>query len=281
MRSLTVCILSLYAASGLLVGCEVPYDLDVAQTPEKIVIEGLVTDNPSHQCIKISRSVNFYDTGKTPRVTNAVVSVSDELGNVFGFVHNPNNHPDSAGYYVPAAPFSGTVGRTYYLRAEVDGVLFEAREKLEPALSMDSLSYRVDPEEKENPDEMGRFYEVLLFAREPRDQRNFYLFKFFRNDTLALANDTDIYFSDDELLAENIDGVPAPVYFKKNDSARVEMYSISRVAYVYYSDLWALLNNDAGGMFGPIPSSPRTNLSNGALGFFQVSAVNISGIKIE
>jgi hypothetical protein len=264
-----------------LISCEVPYELDLDQTPVSVVVEGLITDHPDYQYIRISRSVNFYATGNTPRVTDAVVSISDDAGNTINFVHNPNNHPDSAGYYLPESTFAGVIGRTYTMRAEVDGVLFEASDKLVSGIPMDSMSYAIDPEERQNPREEGRFYEVLMFANEPPDEANFYLFKFFRNDTLALANDTDIYFSDDKLLAENIDGVPAPVFYAQNDSAGVEVYSISRVAYVYYSDLWALLNNDAGGMFGPIPSSPRTNISNGGLGFFQVSALNISGIKIE
>jgi hypothetical protein len=61
----------------------------------------------------------------------------------------------------------------------------------------------------------------------------------------------------------------------------VEVYSLSRVGYVYYNDLFSILNGDGGGMFGPIPAPPRTNLSNGAIGFFQVSAINISSTKIE
>jgi hypothetical protein len=59
------------------------------------------------------------------------------------------------------------------------------------------------------------------------------------------------------------------------------MFSISRLGYVYFNDLSSLLNNDAGGMFGSVPAAPRTNLTNGALGFFQVSAVDISEIRVE
>jgi len=269
------------AVAILFFSCEVPYDLDIEQTPPKVVIEGLLTDHPDYQHIKITRSANFYSTGRTPRVTDAIVTVSDDAGNTIDFFHNPGNHPDSAGFYFPASSFAGVIGRTYSLKVDVAGAVFEATEKLVKGIPMDSIAYKINKEEQENPEEDGRFYEVLMFAREPKDEDNFYLFKFYRNDTLARANDTDIYFSDDELLAENIDGVPAPVFFEQNDSAGIEMYSISRVAYVYYSDLWALLNNDAGGMFAPIPSSPRTNISNGGLGFFQVSSVNISGIKIE
>jgi hypothetical protein len=263
------------------VSCEEPYQLDIEQAPPTIVIEGLVTDKSSKQSVRITRSAEFYKSGATPRVTNAIVRVADDAGNTFNFIHNPRGHADSAGYYVPEVSFAGVIGRTYSLRVEVDGNVFEASDKLASVIPMDSLTVEIDREEREDPEEEGRYYEVLLFAKEPQDEENFYLFHFFRNDTLSFANDTDIYYSDDELLAENIEGIPAPIYYKEGDLARVDVYSISRQGYVYYYDLWALLNNDSGGMFGPVPSSPRTNLTNGALGFFQVSAVNTKAVKVE
>ena len=90
---------------------------------------------------------------------------------------------------------------------------------------------------------------------------------------MILYNPTDIYFSDDIVLAEKIDGVPSPVYYGPNDTARIEVYSLTRNGFIFYNDLTTVLSNDGGGMFGPIPAPPRSNLSNGALGFFQVSAV--------
>jgi hypothetical protein len=148
-------------------------------------------------------------------------------------------------------------------------------------IPIDSLKYQVNEDQEEDPVDEGKIYELLMFAREPQDENNYYLFRFFRNDSLTFFNDTDIYYTDDEFLAEKIDGVPSPIYYAKNDVGKVEVFSLSRVGYVYFNDLWAILNNDGGGMFGPIPSSPRTNLTNGALGFFQVSAVNVSEIKVE
>jgi hypothetical protein len=261
--------------------CEEPYQLDLEQTPPTVVIEGLVTNRSSMQSVRITRTAAFYQGGPTPRITDATVRVSDNLGNIFNFVHNPRGHADSAGYYVPEFPFNGIIGRTYSLHVQTEGNVYEASDKLASVINMDSLAVRIDKDEEEEPEEEGRFYEVLLFAREPQNEENFYLFKFFRNDTLSFANDTDIYYSNDELLAENIDGIPAPIHYKTGELARVEAYSISRQGYVYYNDLWSLLNNDSGGMFGPVPSSPRTNLTNGALGFFQVSAVNSKAIKVE
>jgi hypothetical protein len=272
-------IITILAALSL-ISCDEPLILDIEQTPSKIVIEGLVTNKPGFQRVKITRTAGFYESGKTPRVTNAAVRVTDNLGQVFSFVHNPNNHADSAGIYVPQTPFTGQIGRTYTLTVNVDEEVYEATDLLQSVIPMDSLKYAIDEDQEEDPEEEGKIYELLMFAREPQDELNFYLFKFYRNDSLIHFNETDIYYTDDEFLAENLDGVESPVYYGLNDMGKVEVYSLSRQGYVYYNDLSSLLNND-GGMFGPIPSSPRTNLSNGALGFFQVSAVNEKSIKIE
>ncbi len=259
--------------------CEKTVLLDLQQMPINVVIEGLVTNQPNYQFVKISRTSGFYESGLTQRVTNATVLVEDDLGTQVSYVHNPNNHPDSIGYYLPAIAFVGMVGRTYILNVTVDGENYEATDKLYSVTPIDSLEYQVNFDEKDNPKEDGKFYEVQMYAQEPQETNDYYLFKFFRNDSLKLYNPSDVYFADDKTLGEEINGVPSPVFYAPEDSARVEMYSLSRNGFVFFSDLFNLINND-GGMFSPPPANSRTNLSNGALGFFQVSAVEISGIRI-
>lgn len=265
----------------LFASCEEPTVLDLKQTPSRIVIEGLLTNRPGYQGVTVSRSSAFYGSGQTPRVENATVVVSDDAGGEFTFVHNPRNHPDSAGIYVPETSFAGSIGRTYTLEVEVDGETYEGSDKLVPVIPIDSLKFRINEDEEEDPKEPGKIYELLLFAREPQDEENYYLFKYYRNDSLTVYNPTDIYYTDDTLLGEKIDGVPSPVFYAPNDKARIEAYSLTRKGYVFYNDLFSNLVNDGGGMFGPIPASPRTNLSNGALGFFQVSAVQEKETYIE
>lgn len=277
MRSLYIFLFAI----TLLTSCEETIDLDVKQVEPKIVIEGLVTDKPGYQMVKVTKSKGFYTDGQTPRITNAVVTVTDDLGEVFNFTHNPSNVPDSAGIYVPTTAFVGKIGRTYTLRVSAEGQEFTASDKLAPVIKMDSLKYRVNEFQKNDPEIKGKIYELLMFAREPQDEANFYLFKFFRNDSLTYFNDTDIYYSDDELLAENINGATSPVYYGIGDNATVEVYSLSKLGYIYFNDLSSILNGDGGGMFGPVPASPRTNLTNGAIGFFQVSSVDISHTKLE
>jgi hypothetical protein len=265
----------------LWMSCDEAIKLELGEYTSKVVIEAQVTNLEGYQYAKISRTTDFYTSGKTPRVTNAIVTVTDDIGNVFDFVHNPSDKADSMGYYLPLTPFVGEVGRTYHLRVELDGEVYEAKDKLLPVTSVDKLTYEIDEFERKDPEVEGRFYNVLVFVKEPQDEKNFYLFKFFRNDSLTYASETDIYYSDDTLLGENIEGLETPLYYRIGDTFKMEMYSISRTGYVFYNDLSNVLNQDAGGMFGSIPASPRTNLSNGALGFFQVSAVDISSIKIE
>jgi hypothetical protein len=277
MRYLIIII----AIASSLISCEEPITLDLDQTPSKLVIEAQVTNRVGYQYVKLTRTADFYQTGKTPRVTNAQVIVRDDLGNTFTFVHNPRSHADSAGIYIPQNRFAGEIGRTYTLRVDSEGETYTAQDKMVSVIPIDSLTQQISEDQEEDPDIEGKIYELLMFAREPQNEDNFYLFKFFRNDSLVFDNDTDIYFTDDEFLAEKIDGVATPVYYGLNDLGRVEVFSLSRVGYIYYSDLWSLLNNDGGGMFGPIPSSPRTNISNGAVGFFQVSAINSMEMRVE
>ena len=118
-----------------------------------------------------------------------------------------------------------------------------------------------------------------MFAKEPQDREDYYLFRFFRNDSILLDWSTDIYVFDDETLGESIHDISIAGYFREGDVARVEMYSLSRGGFIFYSDLSTLLNND-GGMFTPPPANPRNNLSNGALGYFQVSAVDSMEITV-
>jgi hypothetical protein len=273
-------LLSLIVVAIVFWSCDEPVHLDVNQAEPQLIIEGQVTNVTGHQYVKITRSAGFYDSGKTPRVIDATVLVRDDVGNEFSFIHNPGNQADSAGYYLPQTPFVGEIGRTYKLEATVDGQLYEATDRLFYVTPIDSLAYRLDEEEQEDPEVYGKFYEVMIYAKEPQETKDYYLFKFFRNDSLKTDFDTDIYFTDDETLGENIDGVSSPIYFAPGDRARCEIYSISRDAFVFYSDLQSLLNND-GGLFSQPPSNSRSNISNGALGFFQTSALHTSEIEIK
>jgi len=262
------------------VSCDKPIHINLNESDKRVIIEGQVTNHAGYQYVKLSRSVDFYQTGALPKITNAIVSVKDNEGQEIMFVHNPNNKADSIGYYLPQTPFVGVIGKDYHLRVEIDGDVYEADDHMYPVTTIDSLAYRVDDDEEEDPKTEGKFREVLIYAKEPHPSKDYYLFKFYRNDSLTYYNDTDIYYTDDEALGENIDGISTPIFYAPGDKATIEAYSLSRSGYVFYDDLQKLLNND-GGLFSQPPANSRTNLTNGALGFFQASAVSSGSIVVE
>ena len=270
----------LIGIAGLLVSCEETITLDLDQTASKVVIEGLVTNETGKSYVKISKSTDFYQTGSTERITNAVVKLNNDRGEEVIFAHNPSGEKKQEGLYFASSSFKGEIGRTYNLSVSIGSQTYEAQDELFAVTKIDSLGYGVNDTEQEDPEIEGKFYETLLFTKEPSETKDYYLFKFYRNDTLDYSNDTDVYFTNDEGIDEKIDGFPSPVYYSLKDTATVEMYSISRNAFLFFSDMSNLLNGD-GGMFSPPPANPRTNWSNGALGFFQTSAVSRETIIIK
>jgi len=252
--------------------CDVPFELDEDQTPPVMVIEAQVTDVAHINYVKLSTTVSFYYQGDVPLVTDAVVTVAEEGGNIFTYSHNPGGSPDSVGYYLPDVPFSGKEGLTYTLSVTHDGAIYSASDVMAAPNKIDSLSYQVNPfMEFFDPEEEDK-HELLLYAKEPQGIKNYYMFRFFKNDSVYRSYENDVYIAEDVALGEDINGLPSPVLYAQKDTAIVNILSVSRYAYVYYFDLQLALNND-GGMFSPPPANPNNNLDNDALGFFLVASV--------
>ncbi len=260
----------IFAVAGLY-GCTETIDLDLRQTPTRYVIDGLITDELTQQYIKITTSVGFYNSDTIPGVSGADVVVSDDAGNEYFFQETS----EKPGYYF--AEFEGEPERTYNLNVTLNnGETFTASDKMYfmPPI-VDSLIWSIDEKEEKDPEEPGLFYSLKIYGKEPQATKDFYLFKFYRNDSIQNFDSNGIFFADDELIGEFIYGLEAPAYYRQGDTGRFEMYRLSRDAYLYYNDLNNVVNGD-GGMFGPSPTNPRTNIksSNGlGLGLFQVSAV--------
>ncbi|MCD9014011.1 DUF4249 domain-containing protein [Parachryseolinea silvisoli] len=279
---------ALLALSALLMtACDEEYIMDDLQTESTVVIEGLVTNLPGRQFVKVSRSGDFYASGKTERITNATVQVTDNAGNTFLYAHNPNGHADSVGYYKPTVPFVGQVGRTYNLTVQADGETFIASDEMFHINPIEELEFRVDDDQVDEPEDEdfpNRIYEVLMTVEEPQETRDYYLFRTYRNGERIWAEsseeDPEIYVTDDVLVGGEINDIAIPGYFENGEVAGAEIYSLSRPVFIYYRDLSKILAND-GGMFDPPPANPRSNISNNAYGVFQASAISYDEIRVE
>ena len=254
--------------------CEKTILLDPGQTPEVYVVEGLITNaNLKHQ-IKITKSQGFNDGGVSPGVSNAEVVVVDDKGWSMEFLEL------QPGTYRAKEAFAGKIGHSYTLTIKHDDQVFAASETMNTMGTIDTLLTQIDLEEQAEPEEEGRFYDILVFMKEPQETENFYLVKFFRNGQVENFEGEDVYVFDDVIIGEELNALPGPVYYAEGDVARMELYSLSRKAFRFYSDLNANINND-GGMFSSQPANVSTNLEGGAIGYFQVSALDVDEVTIK
>ena len=86
---------------------------DLANNSDRLVIEGVFTNENRVQTIHISRTLAFTksspDGNSYPQLTGAQVSVSDDQGNTFNFIEQ------APGIYATSGPVQGIVGRFYTL----------------------------------------------------------------------------------------------------------------------------------------------------------------------
>lgn len=270
MKNIFLALLALLS----LLACEKTIELDVTQIEGVLIVEGSVNNHSQQQVVKLSKSRAFGATGKAPTVSGAMVRVKDDANHEYRFVEK------EPGWYVSEEVFAGVAGRTYTLLIEAEGKTYQASEKMKAIVPYDSLTYRIDEEERQDPEDSTRFYEVLLYVHEPQETEDFYLFNFYRNGKLENDKGQTIYFSEDKLLNGNVGGLPFPIYYAAQDEAKIEIFNISRNAFKFYSDLATNLDND-GGMFSGQPANVYTNLSGGARGYFLVAPVAIGVLKVD
>ncbi|MFT6972136.1 MAG: hypothetical protein ACJAXX_002714 [Roseivirga sp.] len=275
-RTLKYTALLIFALAS---ACEETVIIDPKRAPSTIVIDALITNDGAYNYIKITKSRDFYSSGVAEFISSAVVKVVDDLGNEFNYIYNPEDKEELNGVYFPQTQYLCVVGRTYTMTAFVNGVEYTASEILQPVTSIDSLTVAFNQEEFDDPEEEGRYFEVLFYAEEPQDRVDYYLFKFYRDSLLIRDDENDVYFADDKLLSGRIDDLPTAGFFAEGEEVRVEMYSLPRSGFIFYNDLATLLNND-GGLFTPPPANPRSNISNGALGYFHVGSLATKSIIV-
>jgi hypothetical protein len=266
--------------------CDSPFDLNIDQAPTRVVIEGLITDEAKQHYVKISTTKEYGTAGASPIIKDAVVEVVDEQGNVYVFTHNNTGESDLDGYYFSAI-FAGEIGNTYTMTVQLEGNVYAASDELLRVTNVDSLAVKINedvrdiaPEDLPDDIDPDEFYEVFFYAKEPQETKDYYLFKYYKNGEILKDSDTEISFAEDTFVGEDIHDIATAGFFALEDSATVEFYSLTREGFVYYTDMFNVLNND-GGMFGAVPSNPRTNLTGGALGYFQTSAVTRRSIIVK
>ena len=283
--------------------CVTEYLPVINEQKELLVVEGLITDQPGADTIKLSRSLPFGKKSEANPVTGCIVNISDDLGNtsVLREVY--------VGIYITdSSTFRGEIGRTYTLQIRtVNGGNYESIPmEMKPVPPIDSVYY-----EKTVIKEREGFYhgidgcQIYLDTYDPSDNCKFYRWDyseiwefrlpyFVANRTCWISESSGIINIKSTAAFDEARIIRQPVTFitnitdrlKRKYSILVNQYSLNEDEFIYWEKMQNLTVN-AGGLYDIIPSSIPGNMmsvenpSEKVLGYFSVSAKSFRRIFIK
>jgi len=112
--------------------CEKVIDLDLKNEAPRLVIEGIVDDTGDPAKVTISKTAVFNASNNYPKISGAVVNITDNLGNIFSLPET------SAGIYTNTS-LIGVIGRTYTLSVILEGKTYTASSTIQRKAALDSL----------------------------------------------------------------------------------------------------------------------------------------------
>jgi hypothetical protein len=271
-----------------------------------LVVEGLITDQPNADTIKLSKSLPLGARSSTNPLTGGAVTISDNLGNSFGLTEV------KAGTYVTdPVDFQGVIGQTYtlHINANVDGNIhnYESNPmEIKPVPPIDSVYYEKVTLQGTNVrgDEEG--CQVYLNTHDPTKQNKFYRWEYVETWEFRLPydpvsnrqcwvseNSEVINIKNTSILDEDkIDRYPLILISNQTDRLKVKysilvnQYSMNEDEYLYWEKLQNM-SEKVGGLYDMIPSSVPSNIyciddpNEKALGYFSVSARSSKRIFIK
>jgi hypothetical protein len=259
-------LLTLFLLLLLITGCEKIINVDLNDAEPALVIEGNLLFSQQKLQVQISRTGSYFDSKPLEKVDQAQVILQDESGNR-QLVGNIGN-----GIYI-LENLKTEPGKEYRLLVESDGVEYTAISTLNHPVNIDSLGYEYSAE--------ARFYEggyrIFLYFSDPPQIENFYRVKIYKNGKLFNNVDDILVFDDSNLDGKGIQVRLRRQIFAEGDTARIELLSIDRNAWDYFTTLRDIANINPG---SPAPANPLSNFSNGALGYFSASASNSKEIIV-
>jgi len=299
-------------------GCIEPFEPDVKEADEVMVINGRLSDIQDIQTISISKSSPYKNPQFRP-VSGCVVRVEDETGFGITFMETSNGI-----YQSDLEPDFLAVGKAYKLMVVTpeDDVYESEYDSLLACAPIDSLSYRLETQGTSNPDISYYGIRFYLDMKGSAQEARSYMWTF-EETWVYLAYYPIEYIWDGYVLQEFLSPLTGldvcymttslkdyevgssssssgneilqqPLYFVSNQTPRlaarysllVAQHSLSDGAYLYWDRMKAQ-TGDTGGLYETQPSRTTGNITNinnpeeRVLGYFFVSQVKEKRIIVS
>jgi hypothetical protein len=297
-------LIKLFLLFIFIYGCVVPYYPEITDKEEMIVIQGLITDQPGINTVKISKSNPLWSRESIKYFSGFKVWITDDEGNIDSLKETPRE-----GIYVTdPARFTGIPGRTYILHVKSNGYFgrrnYESLPmKMNPSPPVDSVYYV-----KENFDLGYRVVEgcrIYLSTHDQNDLCKYYRWNYTETWEFHLpfdvtnkicwitADSKRILIKNAAILQENrFTGFPLITIGNPVDkltvkySLLVNQFSLNEDEYIYW-ERFRNLTEQTGGLYDIIPAPVPNNIfcvedpAEKTLGYFSVSSVTSKRIFIK
>lgn len=240
----------------LFASCEKVIDYNLDNSKSAIVIEATLTDSKEPFTVSITKTKPYFGSSQSTRVTGAKVSVKPDNGKLRYF-----NEVLPGVYQLEKVFATPRVWYTVYI--DYEGTTYSARSflnELVPIVDC-TLTYF---------DGFGFFdsgYKINCFIKDPPNIENYYRLKMYVNGRVV-NNEGEMDVYSDKLFDGKVIGLVqnSSVVFDKNDTVLVEIQSIDKSTYNYFSTLESISGLEI--IESASPSNPISNFNNGALGYF-------------
>jgi hypothetical protein len=261
----------------ILQGCVVQFVPEAEDFKDYITVDALVTDQNSSYKIEVTRTSPLGQNFTKIPVTGSLVSISDDLGNMYQFTET------TEGLYVSdSLSFRGEVGRKYTLHIKADGHQFESLPvEMNPVPPIDSLYADIIDNNTYQLGKTVQGYQVYVSTHDPANKCKFYRWNFAETWEFRLpwifativnttcwksASSNNIYIQNTSSLTENkVTGFPLNFITTETDRLQVKyslflrQYSLSEDEYVYWDKL-KRITEEVGGLYDVVPMSIESNI---------------------
>jgi hypothetical protein len=270
-------IIPIVILAFMVAACTERVDIELDDTYTRLVVEGnLTTDTTTHYII-LSKTTSYYYNQQPPMVSNAVVTISDDAGNTIQLTES------EPGYYSTEPDFYGVSGRTYKLRIfleeEINGFKeYEAESTMPKIYPVDSIILRPQPDWGESG-----YIEVGCYYQDP-PTKDFYMFDIYKNGEHLTDTISNRFVTDDLFYnGSYTNGIGVGWLDQGNKRETVETgdtirFRAASINEEYANFVWTLQEevNFSAPLFSGPPANVKSNINNGAVGFFATYAVAYS-----
>lgn len=275
-------ILYLLLATSLALGlasCTERIEVDLDNSYTRLVVDGAITTDTAQHMVKLTTTSSYYYNQQPPAVSGARVSISDGI-NSFELQES------EPGIYRTNKDVYGVAGRTYTLEIRLKEKIggfseYSATSVMNTVKPLDSISLSFHPEWSRKG-----IWEVKCYMLEPPTV-DFYRFMVSRNHTLITDTLNEWFVTDDIFFNGNYTNGATVAYLQQEnpgealfqgDTVTVEVNGITKEYAAFVSSAQSELFGSNPLFSGP-PANLKSNVSNGAMGFFTAhSATRSSAI---